>query len=114
MSCYYKVPEPLLGSKIIKILEPRWPIVLPVDNWWGNKEENACSNTERERELRIFKHTVQQKQVKKRGGLGFKSMSFCYLFFIFYGDIYFWCIVMGLVLFIFYKKISSYGVHFLW
>ena len=50
MSGYYKVPEPLLGSKIIKILKPRWPIVLPVDNWWRNKEENACSNRERERE----------------------------------------------------------------
>ena len=63
MSCYYKVPEPLLGSKIIKILEPRWSIVLLVDNWWRNKEENACSNRERERERERESQIVRQTSV---------------------------------------------------
>ena len=66
MSCYYKVPEPLLGSKIIKILKPRWPIVLPVDNWWGNKEENACSNRERERERERESNTQTNKELNTK------------------------------------------------
>ena len=55
---------------------------------------------ERTENFQTHSSTVQQKQVKKRGGLGFKSMSSFFFLFFFNGYIYFWCIVMGSVLFI--------------
>ena len=98
MSCYYKVPEPLLGSKIIKILEPRWPIVLLVDNWWRNKEENACSNRERERERERESQIVRQTSVHLLKNIPPSPfISFPYYYYYYY--------------FFFFSPVSDYMKH---
>ena len=87
MSCYYKVPEPLLGSKIIKILEPPWPIVLLVDNWRRNKEENACSNRKRERERERESQIVRQTSVHLLNSIPpspFISFPYYYYYYYYY------------------------------